>query len=92
MPTLIIILVNAKKTITDAHNLVAVSTFKANAPAQSSTMVFAANGLDTERHIASEQSVFSGYDKSIRDRHDDKVVGIPLEAMHQKDTSESSQV
>ena len=55
-------------------------------------MVFAANGLDTERHIASEQSVFSGYDKSIRDRHDDKVVGIPLEAMHQKDTSESSQV
>ncbi|KAI0088305.1 hypothetical protein BDY19DRAFT_994213 [Irpex rosettiformis] len=58
VPTLIIILVNAKKTITNAHHLSTASTFRAT-PGRtgSSTMVFADN-LGQEM---SGQSVFPGY-------------------------------
>ncbi|KAI0088304.1 hypothetical protein BDY19DRAFT_994212 [Irpex rosettiformis] len=90
VPTLIIILVNAKKTITDAHHVTATNTFRA-APgrAQSSTMVFADNNLGQDRFTMSVQSVFAGYKA---DGSDDGTMGT-LEATGQKAISkDESQV
>ena len=65
MPTLIIITVNAGKTISDAHQMATsdMSTFRANGVSvHSSTMVFPSGDSSTTQQASSDgQNVFVGY-------------------------------
>ncbi|KAI0083054.1 hypothetical protein BDY19DRAFT_981050 [Irpex rosettiformis] len=79
MPTLIIITVNAGKTITDAHRLATsgVDTFRANGVSvHSSTMVFSSSGNTRQETSSSAdgQTLFVGY----KDDGYEYPEGIPL--------------